>query len=249
MKIEINNKYNNYKDFIENIPSAFKTSGNIIYEGRNSVKEFKIHDSDLIVKKYKTPNLVQRIVYTFFKKSKAERAFLYASIFNDKGIASPEAVAFIEIKKTFLVNDTFFLSIKSSLPSLMELYESESFNEEVIHSLAQFIAKLHKCGILHGDLNFTNILYEKDEKNNYIFTLIDTNRSKIREHVTTNEAIANLVRLTHNKNLLEKIIREYSKIAQLEENESVSLVMKKLKRFELRRKIKYYFKSLIKRNR
>lgn len=76
MKIVIHPDFMQTADFIKQLPQHFAQEGELLYEGRNEVRRYRVKNEWLVVKKYKQPNIIQRIVYTFFKKSKTERAYL-----------------------------------------------------------------------------------------------------------------------------------------------------------------------------
>lgn len=90
----IDDDYVSLRDFILTVPRIFgRHEGELLHEGRNEVRRFSVGELDLVVKRYKRVNLVQRVVYTFFRKSKAERAYKYAHTFRNCGIDTPHEVA------------------------------------------------------------------------------------------------------------------------------------------------------------
>ena len=60
-----------------------------LYKGRNTVKSFCVDGRTLVVKHYKRPNPVQRVAYSFFKKSKAARAYLFAAMLRERDSTRP----------------------------------------------------------------------------------------------------------------------------------------------------------------
>ena len=78
---------------------------------RNTVERVRLGDKDFVIKKYKRPALINCLIYTWFRKSKAQRAFEYAELFSATGNnrhAPP--VAYIEIKIEWFssIPDTLF---------------------------------------------------------------------------------------------------------------------------------------------
>ena len=61
----------------------------MIYKGRNELKEFDVEGKKLIVKSYQLPHLLNRIIYNFFRASKAKRSYSYALMLRKLGIGSP----------------------------------------------------------------------------------------------------------------------------------------------------------------
>ena len=66
MKIVIHPDFMQTADFIKQLPQHFAQEGELLYEGRNEVRRYRVKNEWLVVKKYKQPNIIQRIVYTFF---------------------------------------------------------------------------------------------------------------------------------------------------------------------------------------
>lgn len=99
MKIVIHPEFADAASFIKQLPQFFEQEGELLYDSRNKVKRYKVNGKDMVVKRYKRPNMIQRIVYTFFKKSKTERAYLFAGMLRERGFDTPHEVAYIEQRK------------------------------------------------------------------------------------------------------------------------------------------------------
>ena len=240
MKTVIHPKYRAYSDFIKRIPEIFDKSGETIHAGRNTVKCFACNGHEWIVKRYKRPNIVQRIAYTFFKKSKAERAYLYAARLLEVGIATPEGIAYIEEKRRGLLSDSYFVSTLCPDPAVYPvLVQTEAYDKELADALAAFFAQLHGKGILHGDPNLNNILYRKGNGGGYLFSVIDTNRSTFKSLLTPQECLNNLKRVTHRRDLLRHITAEYARLRGWDVPGSVEKVLEALDKFERKNKMKH----------
>lgn len=244
MKIVIHPDFAYAAEFIKQLPSRFDKEGELLYEGRNTVKRYQVNDTQLVVKRYKQPNIIQRIVYTFFKKSKTERAYLFAGILREKGFDTPHEVAYIEKRKNGLFLDSYFISLNCDYPPLAEVLRVRDFDRRPANELAAYMVELHKKGILHGDLNLTNILYHTNAKGNYKFTLIDTNRSKFKSP-TQKECLENLKRLTHSKALLRYVVIQYALIRGWNPKECALETFRYLFLFEHKRQRKRKFQSWI----
>lgn len=245
MKIVIHPEFVDAADFITQLPRLFEQEGELLYESRNLVKRYRVNGKEMVVKKYKQPNILQRVVYTFFKKSKAERAYLFAGMLRERGFDTPHEIAYIEQKKNGLFLDGYFISLNCDDPPLSELLRKRDFDRRPADKLAAYMVQLHQKGALHGDLNLTNILYHTDEKGNYEFTLIDTNRSKFKSSPTQQECLENLKRLTHSKALLRYIVFQYATIRGWNARECALKVFRYLLLFEHKRKRKRRLQSWI----
>lgn len=245
MKIVIHPQFADVMDFVRQLPQLFEREGELLYESRNIVKRYRVNGKDMVVKRYKQPNIVQRVAYTFFKKSKTERAYLFAGMLSERGFDTPHEVAYIERKKNGLFLDGYFVSLNCNYPPLSELLRKRDFDRQPANELASYMVELHKEGILHGDLNLTNILYHTDREGKYQFTLIDTNRSKFRPALTKQECLENLKRLTHSKALLRYIVIQYATLRGWNPQECALEVFRYLLLFEQKRKRKRKFQSWI----
>ena len=77
-KIGVNPDFQELSSFVHELPTVFETGGKVIYKGRNELKEFDVEGKKLIVKSYQLPHLLNRIIYNFFRASKAKRSYSYA---------------------------------------------------------------------------------------------------------------------------------------------------------------------------
>ncbi len=247
MRLSVHPDFKHLTDFITTLPETFHDNGEVLHEGRNCVKLYRINNTDIVVKRYKYPNIFQQITYSFFKKSKAERAYIFANLFRKKGINTPHEIAFIEEYTNGLIGFTYFISESCTLDSLKTTLDRDDFCKESGVALAEYIIKLHEKGILHGDMNLSNILFRNNIEGYMEFILIDTNRTKFKKNPSRKECLENMVRLTHHKPALEFIVANYSQKRGWNQEESVSYVLNKLAAFEKRKKIKRELKSVIKR--
>ena len=171
MKITINPAIRHVQPFIERLPEVFPVSGEVLHEGRNQIRAFDIGGESLVVKRYKRPHLFNRVMYSFFRKNKARRAYEHALRLRGMGFDTPEPVAWSEYRKDGLIADTYFVSRRS---------------------------ELHEQGICHEDFNQTNILWEYDgTTGSYRFQLIDINRMRFHARpLRPDECMINLRRLS-----------------------------------------------------
>lgn len=180
MKLLINTEYAFIKPFLSNLPELFRLQGRTVYKSRNELRVIELQDLSINVKQYRIPIFINRIMYTFFRKSKASRAFEYAMILKEKGIGTPEPIAYLELKSKGLLSGSYFVS--KQIPDFRMMREFADGSditdrEDIIEALGVFVARLHQAGILHLDLSVGNILFKKDEKG-IQFWLVDLNRMR-----------------------------------------------------------------------
>lgn len=243
----IHPEYHSVLPFIDTLPETFDTEGETLHQGRNVVKRFRTGAVDLVVKRYKRPNIIQRIAYTYFEASKAERAFRFAAILRSRGIDTPHEVAYIERTRHGLLLDSYFVCLSCNKPSLFDFLQRPDFDHGVAKDLAHYIAYLHDHDILHGDLNLGNILFERKSDGHCAFSLIDTNRSKFR-HPSRKDCLRNILRLTYDRALMAFVTEEYARTRGWDTNAAVSEELQMLQQFWNKNARKWRIKHLLKRN-
>lgn len=170
------------------LPEAFAGSDNILHSGRNTVK---LLDGGLVVKRFARPSLINSLIYGLFRKSKAERSFLYAQRLGD---ATPAPVAWLDIKHCGLLSDSYYVCRLSSLPyTAMQLAKDPAFPDRDRHlrAIARFTARLHEQGMMHKDYSGGNILFDDDDN----IQLVDLNRLVFNVRVPLERGCRNFERL------------------------------------------------------
>jgi len=216
----INNKYTK---LISEINSFFQRSDKSIHKARNEIRVLKYKDEEFVVKSFKVPHLINKIVYTFFKDSKAKKSY-ENSVKIKKFVPSP--IGYIEFKKYGLIHDSYFVSENFKYdftirePLLNEHYENKG---DIFKSFAKFTYDLHQKGIFHLDYSPGNILIKK-EGNNYIFKIVDINRMQFKD-LTLEERLLNFSKLWAKDDDLKIIVKEYAKIIEQDENKCIKMAL------------------------
>ena len=225
VKIKINPKYSQLGSFIERIPDVFEQEGKVIFQGRNVINSLVAHtpegDMTVIVKRYKRPNVFQKIGYSFFRSTKACRAYENALELQRRGFATPEPYGYIEQKEKGLIDYCYFISdVDDSHPISEQLNDSKEFNHVLVEDYAHFVARLHQKGVIDIDLNSGNVLYRLQDDGHYTFSLIDINRMTFyadTEYPPLAECMENLTRFTGRMDVFEYVAREYVKARGMDE--------------------------------
>jgi len=216
MKIIINPEYDYLRSWIEQVPSFFEERGEVLYEGRNRLKVFTLDNGMAVnVKRYRKPAFFNRIVYSFFRKSKAARSYNNTLKIAEKGFDTAKAIAYIEIKQGGLLSCSFFISLQCHDVKEIRVCNSGplSGNEKLIEAFTRYSASLHDAGIYHLDYSPGNILFREDD-GKYVFTLVDVNRMKFMP-VNYDAGCKNFARLFVDDDIYMYIGDVYS---QLREN-------------------------------
>jgi len=215
MKSLFHNDYNLKREVIIAIINNFATSGELYVKGkRNTIKLFPFKEGKLNVKAFKIPNIINAVVYRFFRKSKARRSFEYANFLLQNGIGTPKPVAFFENFSPLGLNESYYVSehleadlIFRDLPANPDYPD----HENILRQFTRFSYALHQKGIEFKDHSPGNTLIKNKGDGNYAFYLVDLNRMDFHKYMSLELRMHNLSRLTSNKAMLAIMSNEYAK--------------------------------------
>ena len=234
MKVVTDPLFSSQASYVGRFPAMLRHGeGETVYDGRNRVVRFRHDGQSLMVKRFKRVNFIQQIVYTFFRKSKAERAYLFADEFRSRGIDTPQRVAYMEERRCGLFSVGYFVSLEAQgTETHLLLREVQDFSHELADAVAAQVVLMHSRGILHGDLNLSNFL-TNETPDGYHFTMIDTNRSHFcNGWPSDEECLQNMVRLTHRRDLYEYLVRSYARQRGWDEDATAAYALRLLRHFE-----------------
>jgi len=192
----------------------FDTLGNMLGKGkRNIIKIVDTGDGQINIKSFKIPNIINQLVYRFFRKSKAERSFEFAHRLLDIGINTPKPLAYFEYKTPVLFKKSFYLSehLKYDL-TYRELINDKKYPDYdiILRAFTRFTFQLHEKGINFLDHSPGNTLIVKKE-NEYSFYLIDLNRMEF-QNMSFRERMNNFAKLSPKDHMLEVMADEYAQL-------------------------------------
>lgn len=160
--IHINSGYKKHTAFLNSIPSDFNKIGKRIYfKKRNDVKIIENEGVKFVVKSFIRITLLNRLIYVFFRKSKAQRAYENALKLEALGINSPKPVAYINCYNGVLLGKSYFVSLYVENITMRERIEKPlAESRDAIEELADFACNMHQKGVFHNDFNLDNLLCE-----------------------------------------------------------------------------------------
>ncbi|MBQ9577411.1 MAG: aminoglycoside phosphotransferase [Muribaculaceae bacterium] len=223
----INKKYEYLRHWLERLPEDFERLGRVIYDKRNQLRVIEAPDGTLVnAKRYCVPHLINRVVYsTGIRQPKGLRAFTYPTRLLERGIDTPEPIAYIECRRYGLLGLSYFVSVQSPLGhTFFELGDArEGTYEELADAMGRFTAMMHDREVLHLDYSPGNILWDKDDEG-YHFAVVDINRMRF-DRVDMQDGCAALCRVWGPKRMSELIARSYARARGFNEDEAVRLTM------------------------
>ena len=223
----LNPKYEHLRGWLERLPEEFERLGEVIYDKRNQLRVIEAPDGNLVnVKRYCKTHVLNRVVYSLgIRKPKGLRAFLYPARLLERGIDTPEPIAYIEERRCGLLGLSYFISVQSPLGhTLYEVGDArEGTYEELAEALGLYTASMHDREVLHLDYSPGNILWDKDDEG-YHFAIVDINRMRFGK-VDIKDGCANLRRLWGPKRFIELTAHSYASARGFDEDEAVRLTM------------------------
>jgi hypothetical protein len=243
----VRDEFSELKEFTLNLPDTFDRMGLVIEDKRNVVKKVITEQGTFVIKYFKGMYFFNRLAYSFFRKSKAVRSYIYSRILNDKGIVTPPPVAWINCYTLGLLTDSYFISVyypHKTLQQVLETFknEDEISRAQLFHQLAAFCIRMHKLGVFHDDFSVGNILVDRTAKG-YEFALVDLNRVKFQE-VSYGQGVRGFAKLNIPKDDLNTLITEYAALSTQLPEASIEMFWKYRKQASslrrLRKKIRHY---------
>ena len=221
INVNYNPKFSNLSDILNEIFVNFNFKGKILVNGqRNAIKLFAVEGITLNIKSFKRPNLINKIVYRYFRKSKARRSFEFASKLMEMQIGTPQPVAFFENYDFVGLKESYYACEHlENVFEFREIVQNEAFKNRdfIIRKFTQFTFEMHEKGIEFLDHSPGNTLIHKNADGSYSFFLVDLNRMKFHETLDFKTRMKNLSKITHKKDMIAVMSNEYAKLSNGDE--------------------------------
>ncbi len=212
----------------------FESNEQFVTKGeRNVIKKATIDDTVLNIKKFKTPNFFQGMVYAYLRKGKAQRSFEYAKKLGVLGIKTPAPVAYA-VEKNGGPQQSFYISehLEYDL-DFRDLNHNPLYPERdiILQQFAVFSFKLHEARINFLDHSPGNTLIKKIDEEQYEFYLIDLNRMKFGR-MDLETRMHNLRRMWLSKKMIHVMAPVYAELYGASLQKVHSLLTKYSKEFQ-----------------
>ena len=209
------------KDAILNRLKIFDSEGESLTKGqRNRIKVFDLEAEKINIKSFKVPNAVNKIVYRFFRKSKAERSFEYANHLISNNIGTPYPMAYVENKSGLTFKESYYISEHLDCDlTFRELVTNPDYpnHEAILRAFTRFTFNLHEQEIEFLDHSPGNTLIQLNN-GDYKFFMVDLNRMNFKK-LNFEERMKNFARLTPKKEMIKVIANEYAHLINKHEAE------------------------------
>lgn len=253
MKLVVSENFRASKDQILNLLQEFDSKGELFGKGvRNRIKLFDFEGIIINIKAFKVPNIINRVAYRFFRKSKAERSYTYAQTLLRKGIGTPRPIAYAEQTTAAAFRRSYYISehLQYDL-TFRELVNQTDYpnRDELIRAFTRFTYKLHEKQIEFLDHSPGNTLIQLNG-GDPDFYLVDLNRMNFKE-LSFEERMKNFSRLTPKREMVRTMASEYAKLVRKPEDEvfekmwfyTEEFQQKFRKKKEMKKKLKFWKKG------
>lgn len=202
-------------DFVRTLPYRFThtQTGKVIYSGRNELREFSVGDYRVVVKSFCRPHLLNRFVYGWFRKSKAQRSCEYAALLRSLGIHSPAPVGWCAVRHGLLFSDSYYACLRSEMPYTYFDFMQQRIAEpaDYLREIGRVAARMHEAGMIHRDFSRGNLLIGCDAQGRPQVEIIDLNRIRFRS-VSLAEGMANFDRLPASAEMKRWMAEGYAEV-------------------------------------
>lgn len=199
---------------LHDVVHRFAEVGEFVVDGeRNAIKKISIDGEVFNIKKFKTPNFFQGLVYQFLRKSKARRSFEYAQKLIGYDLKTPHPVAYFECT-FFGLKESFYISKHLEYDfDFRKLNHNPQWpnRHEILRQFAAFTFQLHENGINFLDHSPGNTLIVEREPGAYDFYLIDLNRMRF-ETMNFKKRMHNFRRMWLSKTMINVMAPVYAKL-------------------------------------
>ncbi len=210
---------------LKNLSESFEEISDTIYQGRNVLKRLAWGQEPIIIKSFAYPNILNRYIYRWARKSKASRAYENAIELTKLNIITPLPIGYIEYHRDNYLAQSFYVYEEWSADStIREVIADSQFpnRAEILASLGKFAWKLHSKSVNFKDFSPGNILikYSKPAE----FCLVDINRIKF-EPLSLKKRMRTFARLWLDDHDLLFVIVGYVKASGDSESQSLRLAL------------------------
>ena len=224
--LKVNPEFGDIKPFFLLLPELFKEKkGELIKSGRNEIRILDYCGRKYVAKSFKI-NVLSRLIYCRFRKSKSERSYKHAIALQNIGVGTPKPIGYIDIICRYMLNKSFYVSLLSECKYVyVDIFSKKfEYEDEIIREIGRTTALMHNNGFAHKDFGRGNILF--DIINGKVkIELVDLNRMFIGK-IDLKRGCKNLERLPADQHKHKLLADEYAKGRGFDANQCYELIRK-----------------------
>jgi hypothetical protein len=243
MKLEFQSQYRTLEHNFKNIRDIFSGDDTSIHKARNELKIIELNGLKTVVKSFKIPHLLNRIVYTYFRSSKASKSYFNAIKLKQLQISTPEPIGYAEFYSSNMLKNSYFITLHCPFDFTIReaLHHKVNNYQDILRQFAAYTYDLHQKGVWHLDYSPGNILIQQISEG-YLFNIVDINRMDFRT-ITPLQGCENFNKLWASDEELEIIGSEYARLC----SEDPSIIISEMQRHNNSNKRIKNFKKYLKK--
>ncbi len=227
-RVHLASPYTHLQYWVKSLPVRWDNGeGEVIHNRRNELRIMSVDGMNVVIKSFAIPNLINRIVYGLFRKSKAQRSFEYAERLNNLGIKSPTPIVYYTERCGLFFSRSYYISQKSTCRhTFYDVIANPSLENRAsyLRCVGQMTAKMHDAGIYPLDYSGGNILLDMVDGEAQ-FELVDLNRMSFGD-VDIDKGCRGFERLNVEPEALVIMAREYALTRGFDPAQCIQLVQK-----------------------
>lgn len=242
IKFKIQPGFGAIEDHLLRINSSFAEVQSIIQNRRNDIRVDNINDFRVVIKSFKGMYWPNRLAYSFFRKSKAQRSFETSVRLLSLGLQVPAPVAYIDYYKWGILKSSYFISLYQEHEDLQTALSKYSNSHNLPKAFGAFVYQLHKKGVLHQDLSNGNILCVA-QNGGINFSMVDLNRVRFQA-ISYDAGLKNLSRLGLDPSIFNEILKAYTGLWRKSLEHAITSIEERKNSRRKAGKVKLFLKSV-----
>lgn len=216
------------RPFLLDLPRIFaEGEGQLIHDGRNQLRRVAFGGKEYVVKAFRRPNIVNRLVYGTLRASKALRAVRNALELERLGIGTPHPVGYLNLRSGLLFDRSFLVTEASTCTLRYDDFFTQEFPfaDEALRAIARTTARLHDHGLTPLDHSRGNILFDAPAPDGTVrVELVDLNRMRHGAPLSLRAGCKNFERLPATPHMHRVLAEAYAEARGFDADECFRLM-------------------------
>jgi len=218
----LNPDFPEFESTVSTLPELFEQNDQSIHKARNELKIVELHGLKTVIKSFKIPHILNRIVYTYFRSSKASKSYFNAIKLKQLQISTPEPIGYAEFYSSNMLKNSYFITLHCPFDFTIReaLHHKVNNHQDVLRQFAAYTYDLHQKGVWHLDYSPGNILIQ-ETSDRYLFNIVDINRMDFRT-ITPLQGCENFNKLWASDEDIIIMAQEYARLSGLDEKIAIT---------------------------